>query len=89
MVRFFVLAMAGSGIAAPLDAPVIDPLPRIGLRQEPACPPTSRYDAMQRGGEVQPRRLGELPSADAYAAVWRKIGPCDAPVMVRYGIGGR
>ena len=53
------------------------------------CPPTSRYEAARRGGKLAPRHLDELPAADLYKAVWRHIGRCEAPIIVRYNIGAR
>jgi hypothetical protein len=52
------------------------------------CPPTSRYHAAKDGRRgLSPQRLGDLPMADGYAAVYRHIGRCEAPIIVRYGIG--
>ena len=36
-----------------------------------------------------PRKLTELPEANAYAAVYRVIDGCEEPVMVRFDVGGR
>ena len=51
------------------------------------CPATSRYQTAQRDGGALFSRLGDLPAADAYKAVWRHDGRCEAPIIVRYGIG--
>ena len=53
------------------------------------CPPTSRYEAARRGGPLTLRHLNELPGADMYKAVYRHIGGCQAPIIVRFDIGGR
>jgi hypothetical protein len=53
-----------------------------------ACPPTSRYEAARRGGRLAPQYLDELPGADLYKAVYRHIGRCNVPIIVRYNIGG-
>ena len=53
------------------------------------CPPTSRYEAARRGGPLTLRHLDELPGADMYKAVYRHIGGCQAPIIVRFDIGGR
>lgn len=53
------------------------------------CPPISRYEAARRGGKLPPVSLDELPTADVYNAVYRKIGDCVAPVIVKYGLGRR
>src|SRR5438128_1333101 len=52
------------------------------------CPPTSRYDAARRGGKLPPSLLNQLPAADLYNAVYRRIGGCEVPIIVRYDIGG-
>jgi hypothetical protein len=53
-----------------------------------ACPPTSRYEAARRGGKLPPSLLTELPGADMYNAVYRKVGGCEVPMIVRYNVGG-
>jgi len=55
----------------------------------PSCPPISRYEAARRGGRLSPQHLDELPGADLYKAVYRHIGRCNAPIIVRYNIGGK
>lgn len=67
------------------DMPVINP----NANQPPNCPATSRYEAARRGKTPQARKLGELPDADLYKAVYRKIGGCEAPIIVKFGVGGR
>jgi hypothetical protein len=52
------------------------------------CPPTSRYEAARRGGKLPPSLLTQLPAADMYSAVYRKVGGCEAPIIVRYNVGG-
>jgi hypothetical protein len=51
------------------------------------CPPISRYEASRRGGRLAPRHLDELPGADLYAAVYRHVGGCNVPIIVRFNIG--
>jgi len=79
-------AYAASAPSPAGDMPVIKPGPANSDARE--CPPTSRFHAARRDGKLYPRRLDELPMADAYAAVYRHIGKCEAPVIVRFGIGG-
>lgn len=67
------------------DMPVINP----NADQPATCPATSRYEAVQRGKTPQARKLGELPDADMYKAVYRRIGRCEAPIVVKFGVGGR
>jgi len=52
------------------------------------CPPTSRYEAARRGGKLPRSLLNELPAADLYLSVYRKIGGCEVPIIVRYNVGG-
>jgi len=52
------------------------------------CPATSRYEAARRGGKLPRSLLGELPAADLYKAVYRRVGGCEVPIIVRYDIGG-
>jgi hypothetical protein len=82
-----VLATA-AGAAAPSQPagsmPVLNPNAPIGK----ACPPTSRYEAARRGGHLGARNLNELPAADMYMAVDRRVDGCQVPIIARYGIGG-
>jgi len=77
------LIAASAGPAA--DMPTINPK----ADQPASCPATSRYEAMRRGKNLKARRLAELPDADLYKAVYRKIGRCEAPIVVKYGVAGR
>jgi hypothetical protein len=52
------------------------------------CPPTSRYEAARRGGKLGPSLLNQLPAADMYKAVYRRVDGCEAPIIVRYDVGG-
>jgi hypothetical protein len=65
------------------DMPVIDPIARNQLN----CPPTSRYEASKRGGKLGAQKLNELPMADGYKAVLRRVDGCNAPIIVSYGFG--
>ena len=53
------------------------------------CPKPTSVHAWSRDKKVAPRKLNELPPANAYSAVYRTIGGCEVPVVVRYGVGGR
>ena len=46
-------------------------------------------EAARRGGPMGAQKLNELPAADLYAAVYRRVGGCVAPIITRFGIGGR
>lgn len=54
-----------------------------------SCPPISRYETARRGGKLGPHHLDELPGADLYKAVYRHVGRCNVPIIVRYNIGGK
>jgi hypothetical protein len=75
-------------IAAPQpvgDMPVISP----NANQPANCPATSRYEASKPGKLPKVQKLNELPDADVYRAVYRRIGQCEAPIIVKYGVIGR
>ena len=57
------------------------------FRADSSCPPTSRYQAMQKDGGVNAQKLNELPPADHYKAAYRRVGQCELPIVVGYGIG--
>jgi len=59
------------------------------LAQSKNCPRTTSYVAVERGKSVAPRKLSELPPANAYKAVYRRVDGCEVPVIVKYGVGGR
>jgi hypothetical protein len=54
-----------------------------------SCPPTSRYQAMQKNRRPDAKKLNELPAADHYKAVYRRVGNCEVPIIAGYNIGGR
>ena len=65
------------------ETPVFNP----NRAERSTCPPTSRYEAARRGGKLPPSLLNQLPAADLYMAVYRRVDGCVAPVIARYGIG--
>ena len=77
----FALAAAAAPAA---DMPVVNP----NASQPANCPATSRYEAAKRGGALKPQKLTELPDADVYKAVYRRVGGCQVPIIVRYGLRG-
>jgi hypothetical protein len=84
MLLFVTLLAAAS--AQPIgDMPVINPK----ADQPTSCPATSRYEASKRGKTPKAQKLNELPDADVYRAVYRKIGRCEAPIIVRFGVAGQ
>lgn len=81
----FVLAAAAAASPVPLgDMPVINPK----ASQPSTCPATSRYEAGRQGKTPKARKLNELPDADVYRAVYRRIGKCEVPIIVKFGVAG-
>ena len=60
-------------------------------QQQPAadCPQTTSHHAFDPKQPLKPRKLAELPPANAYSAVLRHDGKCEVPVVIKYGVGGR
>jgi hypothetical protein len=63
--------------------PIVDP----NANAHATCPPTSRYEAAKKGGKLGKRDLGNLPAADLYKSVYRRIDGCMVPVIAGYGFG--
>ena len=66
------------------DMPVINPK----ANQSAICPATSRYEASKRGKNPKAQKLNELPDADLYRTVYRRIDGCEIPIVVKYGVSG-
>ena len=81
MISLLTLLLAGASPAVAHDEA------RIG--DAPTCPRTTAMHAYDRSKPPTLQRLGDLPPANAYAAVYRLIRGCEVPVVVRYGVGGR
>jgi hypothetical protein len=71
-----------------LSAPAMaaSPAPQAGKTPDANCPRTTSYLAdksgIYQGKPLAPRKLTELPPAIAYMAVYRHIGPCEAPLTM-------
>ena len=76
-------------LALALSAAVQVPPSAPAIGQPKACPQTTSVHAWARDKKVAPRPLNELPPANAYSAVYRRVGGCEVPVVVRYGVGNR
>ncbi len=76
-------------LAFALSAAAHSTPPTPFARKAPHCPQTTSVHAWSRDKKVAPRKLNELPPANAYSAVYRTVGGCEVPVVVRYGVGGR
>ena len=68
-----------------------DPVRPAGARLPPPsgdCPQATSHHAVEPGKPVRLQKLGELPPANLYAAVWRHDGKCEVPMIIKYGVGG-
>ena len=82
MVSLLTLLLAGASPAVAHD--------QRGLAAtDPNCPRATGMHAYDRSKPPTLQRLGELPPANAYSAVYRLIRGCEVPVVVKYGVGGR
>ena len=80
------LAPTAASAVALQDAPVIRGAQQPGSAE---CPRTTTYYAYRDGKPLKPQKLTELPPANTYLAVFRHIGSCEAPIIVKYNVGGR
>lgn len=79
---FALAAMASAG--APAAPPMVDSKFNPPSKD---CPPVSRYHAMKQGKGVKMQKLTELPPADHYKAVIRRVGACEAPIIAGFKPG--
>jgi hypothetical protein len=77
---------SGAFAVALQDARVMKGAPQPGSQD---CPRTTSYYAYRDGKPLKPQKLNELPPANTYLAVFRHIGRCEAPIIVKYNVGGR
>ena len=71
---------------------VSEGVPLVRNAQHPSsvkCPQSTNYYAYRDDKPLSPRKLTELPPANAYSAVYRHIDGCEAPIVVRYGVSHR
>jgi hypothetical protein len=82
------IGLSGSAALAVDVSPVRDmPVLNPNAGSPKSCPPTSRYQAARRGKTPDAQKLNELPAADLYSSVYRRVGGCEVPIIVRYNIG--
>jgi hypothetical protein len=53
------------------------------------CPSTTSHFAGDHGKWVEPQKLTELPDANFYSAVYRRVDGCEEPIIVKYRVSGR
>ena len=85
---FLALAMAsiaGKAAAVAVQTPT---QPNSAEQTRQHCPQTTSIYAYRTDKPLTPRKLTDLPDANAYSAVLRRIGGCEVPIVVRYGVGG-
>jgi hypothetical protein len=82
------LLLASALIAAAPTPAVAVPESARPIANPTRCPRTTQYYAWRRGKALKPQKLIELPPANAYYTVYRLIGGCEVPVVVKYGVGG-
>ena len=98
--RLLILVLAALPAASVAATPVVQPAPSPRATAEmrvfdpsqgtaESCPPTSRYEARQKDPRPEAQKLNELPAADHYKAVYRRVGDCEVPVIAGYNIGGQ
>ena len=76
-------------LTAVLSAATIATVPRASRVSSADCPRTTAHIAENRDSKVQLKKLNELPTGNVYKAVYRRIGGCEVPVVVRYDVGRR
>lgn len=59
------------------------------MAEAPDCPRATSMHAYDRSKPLKPQKLGDLPPANAYSAVYRLVRGCEVPIVVKYGVGGR
>jgi hypothetical protein len=80
------LLLLASAIATPLPAVA---QPSGFTPQASHCPRTTNQYAWRHGKALRPQNLNKLPPANAYRTVYRLVGGCESPIVVRYGVGNR
>lgn len=76
-------------LAVALSAVTVVPPRPAQTRSTAECPQTTAHIAVDNGKALTPKKLNELPPANLYKAVFRRIGGCEVPVVVRYDVGRR
>ena len=82
-------------VVVAVSAHAADPKPQASpdhaaptqLAPPSVCPRTNSYQAARLNKPLTPHRLAELPAANEYKAVYRRIDGCEVPMVVSYGIG--
>ena len=78
-------ALAIAALALPLSPTAARKVP--GLAPDKNCGPASGVVSDRDGLQVGPRKLGELPPANSYKALWNVVDGCPKPIVIRRGLG--
>jgi hypothetical protein len=82
--RAFVIlaALPLLGAAQPLTVRPAAPMPVQNPYADARCPETPMSLARKQGQRPDARKLGDLPPAQAFAAVDRRVGGCALPMLM-------
>lgn len=85
--RAFVILAAMPLLGAAPIAPAIPvrpaaPMPVQSPYADERCPETPMSLARKQGERLGPRKLGDLPPAQTFMAVDRRVGGCAAPMLM-------
>ena len=72
-----------------LSAVSVAAVPPRSTASSTECPRTTAHIAVDPNAKPQLRKLNELPSANMYSAVFRRVNGCEKPIVVRYDVGRR
>jgi hypothetical protein len=94
VMRFLILAVAAllpatSAAKPPVPQPAMPRALNAFGPMRSDCKQTTSHYAWDRSQPQKPRKLTELPDANAYAAVYRRVNGCEEPLVVSYGVSGR
>ena len=79
------IAPAGAGAVSTPDPQLAKPPPSSTA----GCRRVTPHYAYREGRPLKPHSLDELPPAHAFSAVFRQIGGCEAPIVIKYRVGGQ
>ena len=87
--RHRILAPAATGLVVAAFAPaaLAAPAPAGLARPAPHCPNPPLVHLVRPGQPATVHRLTDLPPANMFLSVYRRVGGCVVPVIAGYGIG--
>lgn len=86
MMRLFMIAALGMLSAHASSS--AKPMQPLTDQPKADCPKTTAHPA-RRGVPLKPQKLNQLPPANAYAAVVRKVDGCEVPLILTRQPGSR